>query len=85
MMRQLLPTLFCLLAFSVFGQEVKINNSLEGYWTGAFIRNGNSIQSLTVDFYIEDDTLQAALPITSDLLSIPGKASPRSLTTHCSN
>ncbi|MCO6480723.1 MAG: alpha/beta hydrolase [Phaeodactylibacter sp.] len=63
MMRQLLPALFCLFTLSICAQEIKINNGLEGYWTGAFIRNGNSVQSLTVDFYIEDDTLRAAAAI----------------------
>ena len=60
MMRQLLLALSCLFALTLSGQEIKINNGLEGYWSGALIRSGNSAQSITVEFYMEQDTLRAA-------------------------
>jgi dienelactone hydrolase len=44
-------------------QRVRDNGELQGYWTGAFIRGGNSMQALAVDFYMEADTLRAASSI----------------------
>ena len=61
---RLLSFLLCwALAFTLSAQQVKYNNGLDGYWTGAFIRNGNSIQQLNVEFYAEGDSIVAASTI----------------------
>jgi len=54
---------FLFFTLTLSSQNVKYNNGLEGYWSGAFIRGGNSVQALAVEFYMEDDSLQAAASI----------------------
>jgi hypothetical protein len=60
--------IFLFLVFLCFylpsiAQQVSINNDLEGYWSGAFIRNGNSVQLINVTFYVEKDTLYSSTEI----------------------
>lgn len=38
-----------------------MGGGLEGYWTGAFVRDGNSAQAFTVDIFKDGDTLRASL------------------------
>jgi pimeloyl-ACP methyl ester carboxylesterase len=51
-------SIFILLSGLIFGQEVRINSDLEGYWTGSFIRNGNSTQTFSLDIVREGDSLR---------------------------
>lgn len=48
---------------AAFGQEIYRNDRIEGYWTGAFIRGGNSAQIVEVEFRREDDELTASTHI----------------------
>ncbi|MEM6269439.1 MAG: alpha/beta hydrolase [Bacteroidota bacterium] len=56
--------LLALLTSVVLAQDIKFNSELDGYWTGALIRQGNSVQNFSVEFYEEDDTLRSACHIT---------------------
>lgn len=64
MLRFLLLSLAIFIVFSSQAQSLKFNSQLDGYWTGAFIRNGNSTQGFTVDFYEEQDSVRARLTMT---------------------
>ncbi|MEM6724523.1 MAG: alpha/beta hydrolase [Bacteroidota bacterium] len=46
-----------------FGQEIYFNDGLAGYWTGALIRGGNSIQIIEAEFFEEADTFRVETSI----------------------
>ncbi|NND93845.1 MAG: hypothetical protein HKN45_03215, partial [Flavobacteriales bacterium] len=62
-MKNIFSIVFLLITLLTFGQQVKVNNGTEGFWTGAMIKNGNSAQLFEVDFYEEDDSTRAAFSI----------------------
>lgn len=61
-MKPLITLLVCLPLFA-FSQEIYKNNHLEGYWTGAMIKGGNSVQIVVGDIYKEKDTFYIASSI----------------------
>lgn len=44
-------------------QQFEVDRSLEGYWSGAMIRGGNSVQIMTAEVYRQGDSLVIAVSI----------------------
>lgn len=63
MMRKLLTLTFTFIVLFSFAQQEPLDRSLEGYWTGALIRSGNSVQIMHAEIYPQGDSLMIATSI----------------------
>ena len=64
MNRLLLLIIICCSSAHLCAQESSIHSQLEGYWTGTFIRHGNSTQAFTLDIHPLGDSLEVSFKIT---------------------
>ena len=63
MNRFLLLISFFFAPLCLLSQDTSFHSQLEGYWTGSFIRNGNSTQSFSLDIHPLGDSLEATFKI----------------------